>query len=394
MTERLYYTDSALTEFDATVLALEPFDGRAGVVLDRTAFYPTSGGQPNDTGRLGGCAVLDVIDRDDGTILHILDGDLAVGRTVRGEVDQRRRLDHMQQHTGQHILSAAFERLYRARTVGFHLGADVSTIDLDKELSAEKVVAAERESNRIVWEDRAVSIRFATEEEAAALPLRKDPGRSGPLRIVDVADFDLSACGGTHVGRAGAIGQIAVWSSEKFRGGLRLEFVCGVRALSAYRRLREAVDGCIRFISVPPGELPGAVERIQAEAKDLRKELRGLQDRLAVFEAEAMAARAVERGGRRVLVEALEGWDQNGLKAMALAIVAKPGYAVALLSTSSPAVAVVARSADVALDAGAVLKALLTAHGGRGGGKADLAQGGGLTGETASLLAAARAAMG
>jgi alanyl-tRNA synthetase len=380
VTERIYYTDPACLEFDATVVSASTADGRSIVVLDRTAFYPTSGGQPFDTGRLGEADVTDVIDLDNGAIGHVVSAPLVEGATVHGRVDGARRFDHMQQHTGQHILSAAFDRLHRARTVGFHLGAVLSTLDLDKVLGAESLAAAEAEANRIVWEGRPVSIRFATPEEAAAMTFRKEPTRSGPLRVIEVEGYDISACGGTHVARAGQVGIVALRSWEKFRGGMRLEFVCGLRALREFRILRDAVAGSLRFLSVPPQDLPAAIEGTQAENKDLRRTIRDLGDRLAAHEAAAMVERARSIGSARVIVEVLDGWDQQGLKAMASAAAARPGVVAALLSSAEPALVVIARAPDVALDAAAVLKALQQAFGGKGGGKPELAQGGGLSG--------------
>jgi alanyl-tRNA synthetase len=394
MTERLYYTQPAVREFDATVVAASEHDGSPAVVLDRTAFYPTSGGQPHDTGRLNTAAVLDVVDGEGGAVIHVLDHAISEGTAVRGSIDWERRFDHMQQHSGQHLLSAAFERVCGAKTVGFHLGAELSTIDLDRVLSIDQVVAAERDATRVVWEDRPIAIRLATDEEAAALPLRKDPGRVGRLRLIEVPGYDLSACGGTHVASTGAIGHVQVWTAEKFRGGLRVEFVCGGRALRAYRTLRDSLSGSIRYLSVLPDELPGAIERLQAESKALRKAIKSFQERLAVFEAAGLAARAVAAGGIRHVVEALDGWDQNGLKALAAGVIRQPGFAVALFSTSAPHAAVIGRSAGVPLDAAAVLTSLTARFGGRGGGKADLAQGGGLEGPLPALLDAARVAFG
>ena len=380
MTERIYYTDPACLEFDATVVSSSAADGRAVVVLDRTAFYPTSGGQPFDTGTLGTADVIDVVDSDDGAIGHVVSAPIAEGERVHGRVDGARRFDHMQQHTGQHILSAAFDRLHGARTVGFHLGAVLSTVDLDKVLGPEALAAAAAEANRIVWEDRAVSIRFATPEEAAAMTFRKEPTRSGPLRVIEVDGFDWSACGGTHVARAGQVGIIALRSWEKFRGGMRLEFLCGGRALREFGILRDSVAGSLRFLSVAPQDLPSAIEGAQAENKDLRRAIRDLGERLAVHEAAAMVARARQVGTARVIVEVLDGWDQSGLKALASAASAQPGVVAALVSAAGPALVVIARAPDVALDASAALKALMQQFGGKGGGKPEMAQGGGLSG--------------
>ena len=387
MTERLYYTEPTCVECDATVTSCHTVDGRSMVTLDRTVFYPSSGGQPCDTGTLGGCAVVDVLDLDGGQVGHVVDAPLVVGSSVRGQVDWPRRFDHMQQHTGQHILSAAFDRLHQARTVGFHLGADVSTLDLDKVLNAGAMEAAEIEANRIVWDNRPVSIRFATPEEAATMTLRKEPTRSGSLRLIDVAGFDLSACGGTHVEWTGQIGHIAVKSWEKFRGGTRLEFVCGGRALREYRMARDIVAGCVRVLSVPPADLPAAIERGQADNKDLRRTAKAQQQRLAVYEAAGLVARGTSVGSATVVVEVIEGWDQAGLKALATAAASRPGVVAALMSASEPTLVVIARASDVSLDASAVLKALVAGCGGKGGGKADLAQGGGMTGDPATLKA-------
>ena len=392
MSNRIYYQNPCCTEFDAVVTARSTLADRPAVTLDTTAFYPTSGGQPNDTGLLGEARVVDVVESEAGEIWHVLDGELEPGTAVRGVVDWRRRFDHMQQHTGQHILSAAFDRLNHARTVGFHLGAEVSTVDFAIELSPSHIVAGEEEANRIVWEDRPVGIRFVDETEAVALPLRKEPERGGVLRVIDVEGYDLSACGGTHVARTGAVGMIAVVSAEKLRGGTRLEFVCGGRALRSLGTFRDAVAGCIHHLSVAPSELPAAIERLQADAKDQRKALKDIQERLAGYEAAALAAAARDADGVREVVQAVDGRDQAGLKAMALAICSTPGFRVALFSTSSPHVAVLAKSKDVGLDCAAVLKGLLAAFGGRGGGKPDLAQAGGLTGDLARILDAARTA--
>jgi alanyl-tRNA synthetase len=391
VSNRIYYTDPQCTEFDAVVTAASRRDERPAVTLDTTAFYPTSGGQPHDTGTLGDARVVEVVESDAGEVWHVLDREIESGLRVHGVVDRERRFDHMQQHTGQHILSAAFDRLNRARTVGFHLGAVVSTVDLAIDLPAREVAAAEAEANRVVWEDRPVGIRFVGEAEAALLPLRKEPERGGTLRVIDVEGYDLSACGGTHVSRTGAVGLIAVLSAERLRGGTRLEFVCGGRALRSLHALRDAVSGCIRHVSVAPEELPAALERLQAESRDQRKTMKDLEERLAGFEAASLAAAAEEAGGFRQVVRAVEGRDQNGLKAMALAICGAPGFQVALFSTTAPYVAVLARSKDGKGDCAAVLKSLTAEFGGRGGGRPELAQCGGLTGDLEQILAAARA---
>jgi alanyl-tRNA synthetase len=393
MTERIYYTDPYCASFEATVTQVLTHEGRPAVALDRTAFYPSSGGQPFDLGTLGAARVVDVVDRDDGVLAHVLDVPLDEGAHVTGAIDWERRFDHMQQHTGQHVLSAAFDRVLHNRTMSFHMSSDVSTIDLEREVLPDAIASAERDANRVVWDDRPVSIRFVTAEEAAALPLRKEPVRGGSLRIIDITDFDLSACGGTHVARTGAIGIIAVTGWERFRGGTRLTFVCGNRALRMFRTYRDAVTGSIRLLSVIPEELPGAIDRVQTEARDLRRTMKALQESLASHEAARFVAEAPVVNGVRLVARAIEGWDAAGLKAIAASAAAGESVAVALFSTASPAVAVIARSREVKADAQAALKALVAEFGGRGGGKADLAQGGGLTGDVGRIVAAARTAL-
>ena len=429
MTDRLYYTDPYLRAFDATIARVDRRDDRLVLTLDRTAFYPSSGGQPFDTGRLGPLRVVDVIDEEDGSISHVVElgtrtpepgtpnpeprtanrepgtnlepgtVNLEPGQLVHGEIDWVRRFDHMQQHSGQHVLSAAFDTLFGVRTVSFHLGGAVSTIDLAREMSAVEIAAAEMEANRIVWEDRPVAIRFADAEEAARLPLRKEPARGGTLRLIDVDGFDLSACGGTHVSRTGAIGVIAVASWERCKGGQRLEFLCGGRALAGYRTLRDAMTASVRLLSVLPGELPAAIERMQADAREQKRSTVALQGDLARYHAEELAAGAEEirlRPGAtetcRFAARAIDA-DANGLKVLAAAIVAKPRFLVVLVSTSTPALVIVARSADVTISAQQLLTALIAQFGGRGGGRPEMAQGGGLAASADAIIAAVRASI-
>ena len=326
-------------------------DDRPFVVLDQSAFYPTTGGQPHDTGTLSDRQVVDVIEREsDGAVLHVLDAPLDAGAQVSGQVDWARRLDHMQQHTGQHVLSASFVRLFEIPTVSFHLGTELSTIDLTGTPGAEVIARAEDEANRVVWENRPVSIRFVGAEEAAKLPLRKEPVRGGTLRLIEVEDFDLSACGGTHVTRTGAIGIIAVQGWERYKGGTRVSFVCGGRALAQFRASRDVVASAVRQLSIQPSELPDAVARLQGESRELRQQARALAEQLATYEAEGLARCAEDVGGTRVVCRVVEGRDAAGLKSLAQAIVTRPGHVVVLVGDSRPAIAVVARSADAIAD--------------------------------------------
>ena len=415
MTDRLYYLDPYLREFDATVSRVDRRDDRVRVTLDRTAFYPTSGGQPFDTGHLGSMHVVDVVDEEDGSIAHVVEPrtpnleprtnpepgtpNLEPGASVHGEIDWERRFDHMQQHSGQHVLSAAFDKLFGVRTVSFHLGGAVSTIDIAREMSEAEIAAAETEANRIVWEDRPVTIRFADAQEAARMPLRKEPVRGGTLRLIEVEGFDLSACGGTHVARTGGIGLIAVASWERFKGGQRLEFLCGGRALRGYRTLRDAMSASVRLLSVLPAELPSGIERLQADAREQKRAISGLQSDLARYRADELAANAEEIRLRasdgaprscRLVARALDT-DANGLKSLASAIAARPGFLVVLISASMPALIVIARSSDVDVSAQHLLSKLVTEFGGRGGGRPEMSQGGGLAATAENIFRTVRA---
>ena len=389
MTERIYYGDAYVREFDATLLEIVNVAGRRAAILDRTAFYPSSGGQPFDTGTLGAARVVEVIDRDDGVVVHVVEGDMSPG-SVRGSIDWTRRFDHMQQHTGQHVLSAAFDRVAKARTESFHLGTASATIDLAIEVSASQIAAAERAANDVVWENRPVRVRFVDAAEAATLPLRKDPVRTGLLRIVEIEGFDVSACGGTHVSWTGAIGNIAVDSSERVRRGTRVQFRCGVRAMQGYRALRDGIAAAGRQLSTSAADVPAAIERLQSDIKDARRRISDLQERLAQHEAAALVGRASVSGRSSIVLAALDGWDANGLKTIASTIAQQPWHAAILAAGPAPSVVVVARAADVAIDASAMVKALTARFGGKGGGRPELAQGGGLSASADEVIAAAR----
>jgi len=394
---RLYYTDPSRLTFDALVQRCDPapasHPGAFAVWLSESAFYPTTGGQPFDTGRLGDAKVVDVFEDDAGEVVHVVDRPLEPGAQVGGAVDAARRLDHRQQHSGQHVLSAAFVRTANVATVSFHLGSTVSTIDLAREVTPAEIAAAEDAANAVILEHRPVTIRFVSAQEAAALPLRKEPKRGGELRIIDIEGWDVSACGGTHVTHTGEIGLIAVRGWERFKGGTRLEFVCGGRTLTAFRELRDTVTAASRLLSVLPHELSPAISRVQEEARDLRRAQRDLQAELAGFRAAALAASAEVVGGQRVVLASVPGADGNALKALAVAIVTQPGLVAVLVSDVRPAIAVVARSSDVAVDASALFRTLAGRFGGKGGGRPDLAQGGGLDAPADAILDAARAAI-
>jgi len=369
-TTRLYYTDSYITSFDARVVDIAD-DGRR-VYLDRTAFYPTSGGQPNDLGVLGGGIVTDIIDEGD-RIAHVLDNGISGDvREVTGKIDWQRRFDHMQQHTGQHLLSAVLEEAYGYHTVSVHFGRDSSSLDLDVEsVSAERIADAERRANEIVAENRLVSVKF--EAAAQATGLRKESDRAGTLRIVSIADLDRSACGGTHVRSTGEIGAILIRKVERVRKAARLEFVCGLRAV---RRARGDFEALTRIAGALSASIDDATTLVSAQSEQLRNaenERRRLEREIASFRARALYD-AAAIGSRGVKVVRHDGASMDELRNLAQAVVALP-RALLVGTLADPPSLFFAAAEDTGIDAGRTLREAVTKLGGRGGGSPRIAQG-------------------
>lgn len=380
-TERLYYSDSHLVEFEARVVAQsERVSGWTAIALDRTAFYPTGGGQPSDTGTLNDVRVVECIDDDENGIWHVLQGRAPdVGTIVKGRVDWYRRLDHMQQHTGQHILSQAFVTLFNAPTHSFRV-LDQSC-EIDVELSNPTTALIEKAvelANNVIWEDRTVTTRIVTSAEAAELPLRKDPARPGKLRLIDIDGFDLTPCGGTHTFRTGEVGMIAVRTWERAKGLTRIEWVAGCRALADYRRANQTARSVAAHFSSGRDDTPSLVEKIVEENKDLHRRLRALEEIAARVEADELISGTESQNDRKVVVQIFENRDADSLRRLALAVVAHP-KTVALLGSREKEAArlIFARSADQSSDMNQLMRDACAVLEGRGGGKPDLAQGGG-----------------
>jgi alanyl-tRNA synthetase len=373
-TERLYFTDPYLTHFSARIVAREQREQRPAVALDQSAFYPQGGGQPADTGTLNGAAVLDV-QVEDGVIWHMLDQELEAD-LVQGAIDWTRRFDHMQQHHGQHLLSAAFERLYGLRTVSFHLGPSAATIDLAAtELTPAQAGAAEDLTNQVIWEDRPILARLVTTEELAQLPLRKPPSVAGPVRIVSVPDFDHSACGGTHPRATGGVGLLHLRRWERRGDVTRVEFLCGGRALRDLRWKNAALGRLATALSVGPEELEAAVLRVRENEERARKRLEETAEQLIGYEAQDLITRANLIGIMRVVRQAYAGRSLEELRGLAKAIAA--GGCVALLGLRAEKTQLIfARADGLELDCGRLLRETLALFGGRGGGQPTLAQGG------------------
>lgn len=290
-TERLYFQDAYLQEFSARVTGRESREGSPVVVLDRTAFYPESGGQPHDLGWLNEVRVIRV-EEENGRILHFLEKELAEDE-VRGRLDWPRRFDHMQQHTGQHILSQAFYEIIKGETLSFHLGQEESTVEIGiPAIKDETLQRVEELANRMVFSDLEVKTYFLSEDELKTIPLRKPPKKSGLVRVVEVSGFDYSACGGTHCRRTGEVGLIKILKQDKIRGNLRFSFVCGFRALREFENRRRYLQSAAVLFSAEESEVAACVEKNLAELKNLKKKQKKLEERLSFFEAREMLAQS------------------------------------------------------------------------------------------------------
>jgi alanyl-tRNA synthetase len=404
MTDRLYYRDSFLYDFDAEVREVTETP-RPALILDRSAFYPTSGGQVHDTGWISTASekfrVTEVAEAEDGRIVHYLEApikELPPGTAVHAQIDAARRRDHMQQHSGQHVLSAAFVRLHNIPTVSFHMADDYCSIDLDTPtLTKDQIESAERLANEIILENRPVEIRFITRDEAGRLGLRKlPPTKRDELRIVDIHDFDLSACGGTHVRHTGQVGCLLLRKTERVRQGWRVEFVAGQRAVATARRDFTTLSETAALFSAHIYDVPQQARKSLEEIRSLRKQREQVLEELATAQAASLLAEAPESNGHRLVIRTFSDRDISFLKLLAQKFTRLAPNVIVLLATTSPQPALVfAQSPGQLSDLSAHMKEILGKFGGRGGGSKDMAQGG-LPDASAveSALAQARAVLG
>src|SRR3984885_164139 len=413
--ERLYYADSALTQFTATVTDIRERSRTGGaslwqVALDRSAFYPTSGGQPHDTGTLTAtapsgarldAAITDVEEDEQGEVWYLTPKPLLAGTQIEGRIDWARRLDHMQQHSGQHLLSALFYQELSALTVSFHLGDAIATIDLDTEsMEPAQLVHIEQLANRIVAEARPMAHRSVSAEDAerllAAGTVRKLPPRAGDIRLVVIAgkiaaagaiaeeiapvnDLDVNACGGTHVGSTSQIGAVLLRGTERIRQSVRVSFLCGNRAIAAARADDALLSQLGREFSVGRADLPAALARMRAEAKASAKERQALREDLANYHAARLIVEDPPQNDLRIVRRIFPDRDAEYIKLLASRVARAAPHTIALLATTqqqqAPATVVVACSQEFGRDAGEMLRTALAAFSGRGGGSAMLAQG-------------------
>lgn len=374
MTERLYYKDSFMREFDANVVSCEEDAGRWKVKLDRTAFYPTSGGQPHDTGKLGGVPVVEVADADDHSVVHYVSAAIPAG-PAHGEIDWARRIDHMQQHTGQHLLSAVFVELFQFQTVSFHLGREISTIDLEAPSVVQRhIEESERRTNEIIFEDRVLNVRFGTAEELEQAGIRKKVEREGVLRAIEIEGVDRQPCGGTHLARTGQAGLLLIRKVERRGDAWRVEFVCGHRALAAARGDFSTLTQGGSLLSCGLPDVPGTIAKMIEERRMQHTTVKRLEERLAELESKALL-NAVASGERaRIVAAALDDATPAYLTLLARKLTEEANI-VALLASRATGHVAFAQTKGFSADMNALLREALGKFGGKGGGSKDFAQG-------------------
>lgn len=375
-TQKLYYDNPYAKEFAATILEVVPYGDRQALILDKTAFYPEGGGQPGDTGRLNDSTVINTVEKM-GEILHIVDK-VPDSREVKGILDWERRFDHMQQHTGQHILSACFDRLMNGGTDSFHMGREIVSIEIGIDSFTEDDAAnVERMANDAVYADLPVTARIVNNDELSSIPLRKKPSVAENIRIVEVQEFDYSPCGGTHVSRTGEIGIIKIKKWEKLKASYRIEFICGYRALRDYALQNYIILSLCEKLSVRDHEIVEAFDKLQSDFRSAQKQLQASRQELIKYEADELMKESRKFGTAKIISKVLEERSMNDAKLLAQCIIRNPGHIALLVCKTETAQVIFSRSDDVDIDMNSLLKSLFPIINGKGGGNAKAAQGGG-----------------
>lgn len=379
-TEKLFWKDAYIKEFRANIMSIEHYredTSKFTILLDKTAFYPEGGGQPWDEGKIGDSNVHYVYEEDE-LIYHVVDKSPSGNEDILCIIDWERRFDHMQQHLGQHILSSAFEKLYDANTVGFHLGNEFVTIDIDKTfLDTEMADSVEKSANEVIYQNLEVRTLYPTKEEISKLPLRKPPTVSEGIRIVEVDKYDFSACGGTHPQTTGSVGIIKIRKWEKNKGNVRVEFVCGARALKDYSWKNQQINKVANMLSVRDFEAEDTITRIFQENKELNKTIKSFKKSLMDYQMKELYASAEKVGNYSLVMKIFEGEDIKDVKVMASAIVQHPNTISLLATKADKAQVVFSCSKEVPINMNQLFKEVIPLINGKGGGNATSAQGGG-----------------
>lgn len=380
MYERLYYQDAYTTQFAAQIIDRIQENGRTAITLNQTYFYPTSGGQPFDLGQINGEQVVDVTVRaEDGAVLHWLAGAAPDNDRVTGTVDWPRRFDHMQQHTGQHILSQAFIRIADAQTIGFHLSDNTVTIDLDvSEVSTRQLAQVEQLANQVVWENRPIHIHTVTRAAAEETPIRKVPEtQTDEIRLIDIEDFDLTACGGTHVAQTGSVGLIKIIKLERRRANVRVEFGCGGRALADYNSKNDTIQALMAVLTTGQDALITAVTTLQTDNKTSQRTIKKLNNALLESKIDQMIKNGQKMAGFTLISQVFAAEDEVNLRQLGTRLTQNDGVVALLATAGTKSQLLFCRAKDAPGDMNALLQTALAQLGGGGGGSAEIAQGGG-----------------
>lgn len=376
MEQKLYYYDSYKIDFIANIISKKVVDNKNIIVLDGTYFYPTSGGQPCDTGTINGAKVLEVYEKD-GVIYHVVEG-CTDGLNVHCKIDWEKRFDHMQQHSGQHLLSYVFDKMYRAETESFSIGSDFSHITVGKDgLTVDEALKVEIKVNELIYKNIPIKTYIVDENDLLKLPLRKRPKVKNNVRIVEIEGIDYSPCGGTHVKSTGEIGIIKIRKWEKAKGGVRIEFVCGFRAFYDYSFKNDYINRICNIFSVKDIDTLQSIEKLIQENKILKKELSGLKEHILLYEAKELIYKSEVYGGIHVIYEIFENRDFNDVKNLAQHVVESENCVVIFGNKTDIANIVISRSDNIDIKINEFFKDILLIMNGRGGGSSKTCQGGG-----------------
>jgi alanyl-tRNA synthetase len=379
MTTKLYVEDQYRRNFSSRIVGRTQVEGNPGVILEQTVFYPTSGGQPHDTGTLNDIPVIDVFEDESRRVVHLLK-EPVTGPEVEGRINWERRFDHMQQHTGQHLLSQAFIKVCNAETLSFHLGEESATLDLNQaNFTPATITSVENLANQIIYENRKVMGHIVDRNELNHYPVRKPPAVEDNIRIIEIKDFDYSPCGGTHCSQTGEIGMIKIKRFENYKGGSRMHFVCGARALTDYQKKSDILRQIGNCLSSGAGDLPGNIQKIQEELKSLRSEQSHLKKRVLHYEADSLASERKKLGNFYIIAKIFEDRDPKELKILAQTVLENSPNTVTLFGVKSQAKAslLFLRSEDLPFDMEPLMQAACAVIDGHGGGRPEQAQGGG-----------------
>jgi alanyl-tRNA synthetase len=385
--QKSYFNDSYITEFYANIIEVVPYDGKYAIILDKSYFYPESGGQPSDLGTINGIEIVFVTE-ENGNVLHIMQNQLSTG-PANCQINWGHRFDNMQQHTGQHILSACFYKLYSGETSSFHIGKDSSTIEISVDsFDNEMIEKIELLANHIVFNNTAITANIVDKQELASFPLRKQPQVESNIRIITIEGCDCSPCGGTHVSRTGEVGLIKIKRQEKLKNSYKFEFVCGNRALNDYTNKNYIINRLSSYLSTPEQAIESAYLKFTEDYKSLQKQLSQLRSEIVNYDVQQLQQSVLHIKDLKVIVKVFENRDFNDIKLISQALILSPSTIALLATKAQSSQLIFARSENIETNMNNLLKVVLPLINGKGGGSPKAAQGGGIGDVDAALMAA------